>query len=169
MAIAEDDIQRVRAATSLSDLVSPYTQLRRSGRSQIGLCPFHSERTGSFSVNDETGRYMCFGCGAKGDVFNFVQQTEHLDFIAAVERLAGKAGIELHYTSGPDTGQRKHRKDRHPCADRGKDRATRELHRTQRGLDPAPGRGPERGDRDQDGQHDAAKGTAARRRLLPHD
>ena len=72
MAIAEDDIQRVRAATSLSDLVSPYTQLRRSGRSQIGLCPFHSERTGSFSVNDETGRYMCFGCGAKGDVFNFV-------------------------------------------------------------------------------------------------
>lgn len=111
MAIAEDDIQRVRAATSLSDLVSPYTQLRRSGRSQIGLCPFHSERTGSFSVNDETGRYMCFGCGAKGDVFNFVQQTEHLDFIAAVERLAGKAGIELHYTSGPDTGQRKHRKE----------------------------------------------------------
>ena len=111
MAIAEDDIQRVRSATTLSDLVSPYTQLRRSGRSQIGLCPFHSERTGSFSVNDETGRYMCFGCGAKGDVFNFVQQTEHLDFIAAVERLAGKAGIELHYTSGPDTGQRKHRKE----------------------------------------------------------
>ena len=111
MAIAEDDIQRVRAATTLSDLVSPYTQLRRSGRSQIGLCPFHSERTGSFSVNDETGRYMCFGCGAKGDVFNFVQQTEHLDFIAAVERLAAKASIELHYTSGPDTGQRKHRKE----------------------------------------------------------
>ena len=111
MAIAEDDIQRVRAAVTLSDLVSGHTQLRRSGRSQIGLCPFHSERTGSFSVNDETGRYMCFGCGAKGDVFNFVQQTQHLDFIASVEFLAAKAGIELRYTSGPDTGQRKHRKE----------------------------------------------------------
>lgn len=111
MGIAEDDIQRVRAAVTLSDLVSPHTQLRRSGRSQIGLCPFHSERTGSFSVNDETGRYMCFGCGAKGDVFSFVMETEHLDFVGAVERLAGKCGIELRYTSGPDTGQRKHRKE----------------------------------------------------------
>lgn len=111
MAIAEDDIQRVRAAVMLSDLVTTHTQLRRSGRSQIGLCPFHSERTGSFSVNDETGRYMCFGCGAKGDVFTFVQQTQHLDFIGSVEFLAAKAGIELRYTSGPDTGQRKHRKE----------------------------------------------------------
>ena len=111
MAIAEDDIQRVRAAVVLSDLVSPHTQLRRTGRSQVGLCPFHSERTGSFNVNDETGRYMCFGCGAKGDVFSFVMETEHLDFGAAVERLAAKAGIELRYTTGPDTGQRKHRKE----------------------------------------------------------
>ena len=111
MAIAEDDIQRVRASVTLSDLVSPHTQLRRAGRSQVGLCPFHSERTGSFNVNDETGRYMCFGCGAKGDVFKFVMETEHLDFAAAVERLAAKAGIELRYTSGPDTGQRKHRKE----------------------------------------------------------
>ena len=111
MAIAEDDIQRVRAAVTLSDLVAPFTQLRRAGRSQVGLCPFHSERTGSFNVNDETGRYMCFGCGAKGDVFNFVMETEHLDFAAAVERLASKSGVELHYTTGPDTGQRKHRKE----------------------------------------------------------
>ena len=111
MAIAEDDIQKVRSAVTLSDVVSPYAQLRRTGRSQVGLCPFHSERTPSFSVNDETGRYMCFGCGAKGDVFTFVQQVEHLDFIAAVERLASKAGIELHYTSGADTGARKHRKE----------------------------------------------------------
>ena len=111
MAIAEDDIQKVRSAVTLSDVVSPYAQLRRTGRSQVGLCPFHSERTPSFSVNDETGRYMCFGCGAKGDVFTFVQQIEHLDFIASVERLASKAGIELHYTSGAGTGERKHRKE----------------------------------------------------------
>ncbi len=111
MAIAEDDIQRVRAAVTLSDIVSPYAQLRRAGRSQVGLCPFHSERTPSFNVNDETGRFMCFGCGAKGDVFSFVQQIEHLDFIASVEKLAQKAGIELHYTSGAGTGERKHRKE----------------------------------------------------------
>jgi DNA primase len=111
MAIVEDDIQKVRSAVALSDVVSPYAQLRRTGRSQVGLCPFHSERTPSFSVNDETGRYMCFGCGAKGDVFTFIQQIEHLDFIASVERLASKAGIELHYTSGAGTGERKHRKE----------------------------------------------------------
>ena len=111
MAIAEDDIQKVRSAVTLSDVVSPYAQLRRAGRGQVGLCPFHSERTPSFSVNDETGRYMCFGCGAKGDVFTFVQQMEHLDFIASVERLASKAGIELHYTSGAGTGERKYRKE----------------------------------------------------------
>ena len=111
MGIAEDDIQKVRSAVTLSDVVSPYSQLRRTGRSQVGLCPFHSERSPSFSVNDETGRYMCFGCGAKGDVFTFVQQMEHLDFVGSVERIASKAGIELHYTSGAGDGERKHRKE----------------------------------------------------------
>ena len=111
MGIAEDDIQKVRSAVTLSDVVSPYSQLRRTGRSQVGLCPFHSERSPSFSVNDETGRYMCFGCGAKGDVFTFVQQMEQLDFVGSVERIASKAGIELHYTSGAGTGERKHRKE----------------------------------------------------------
>ena len=111
MAIAEDDIQKVRSAVTLSDVIQPYVQLRRAGRGQVGLCPFHSERTPSFSVNDETGRYMCFGCGAKGDVFTFVQQMETLDFIGSVEKLASKAGIELHYTSGAATGERKHRKE----------------------------------------------------------
>lgn len=111
MAIAEDDIQKVRSLAVLSDIVAPYAQLRRAGRSQVGLCPFHSERTPSFNVNDETGRYMCFGCGAKGDVFNFVQAMEHLDFVGAVEKLAGKLGVELHYTSGAGSGERKHRKE----------------------------------------------------------
>ncbi|MEN9793099.1 MAG: primase [Actinomycetota bacterium] len=111
MAIADEDIAKVRASVALSDVVSPHCQLRRTGRSQVGLCPFHSERTPSFHVNDETGRYMCFGCGAKGDVFTFLQQIEHLDFVGSVERLASRAGIELRYTSGPDTGERKRRKE----------------------------------------------------------
>ncbi len=118
MGIAEDDIQKVRSAVTLSDIVSPHSQLRRAGRSQVGLCPFHSERTPSFSVNDETGRYMCFGCGAKGDVFSFVQQMEHLDFVGSVERLAGTAGIELHYTSGAGNGERKHRKEQQALMER---------------------------------------------------
>lgn len=111
MAIAEDDVEKVRSLAVLSDVVSPYVQLKRAGRNQSGLCPFHSERTGSFSVNDETGRYLCFGCGAKGDVFSFVQQIEHLDFVGAIEKLAGKYGVDLHYTSGAGTGERKHRKE----------------------------------------------------------
>ncbi len=113
MGIADDDIARVRSSVALSDIVTPHVQLRRTGRSWVGLCPFHGERTPSFNVNDETGRYMCFGCGAKGDVFTFVQQTEHLDFVGAVERLASRAGIELRYTSGGDQGERKRRKELH--------------------------------------------------------
>ena len=111
MGIADDDIQRVRSANVLSDVVSPYCQLRRAGRGQVGLCPFHSERTPSFNVNDATGRYMCFGCGEKGDVFTFIQKMENLDFVGAVEKLAAKAGIELRYTSGPGDGERKRRKE----------------------------------------------------------
>lgn len=111
MGIADDDIAKVRSSVALSEIVTPHVQLRRTGRSWVGLCPFHGERTPSFNVNDETGRYMCFGCGAKGDVFTFVQQTEHLDFVGAVERLASRAGIELRYTSGGDQGERKRRKE----------------------------------------------------------
>ncbi|MBM3717353.1 MAG: DNA primase [Actinobacteria bacterium] len=121
MGIADDDIARVRSATVLSDIVAPHVQLRRTGRSQVGLCPFHGERTPSFNVNDETGRYMCFGCGAKGDVFNFIQQIEHLDFVGAVERLASRAGIELRYTSGGDQGERKRRKELHALVEKAVD------------------------------------------------
>ena len=90
MAIVEDDIERVRSAVSLVDVVSPYVQLKRVGRNHVGLCPFHAERTGSFNVRDEVGRYHCFGCGASGDVFRFVQEVEHVDFVAAVEQLRGQ-------------------------------------------------------------------------------
>lgn len=111
MGIADDDIAKVRASVRLSEVVAPHVTLRRAGRGMVGLCPFHGEKTPSFNVNDDTGRYMCFGCGAKGDVFTFVQQIEHLDFVGSVERLAASAGIELHYTSGIDSGERKRRKE----------------------------------------------------------
>jgi DNA primase len=106
VAISDDDIDRVRATVSIVDVVGQHVQLRRTGRNWVGLCPFHGEKTPSFNVREETGRYKCFGCDASGDVFTFVQQTEHVDFIGSVEFLAAKAGLQLNYTS---TGQSKDR------------------------------------------------------------
>jgi DNA primase len=111
MAIVEEDIERLRSMMVLSDVVQEYVALRRVGRNWVGLCPFHAERTGSFNVRDETGRYRCFGCGAAGDVFTFIQQIEHLDFVASAERLAAKAGIELRYTTGGEGKVRQRRRE----------------------------------------------------------
>ena len=100
MAINEEDLERLKSSLVLSDVVQQYVALRRVGRNWVGLCPFHAERSGSFNVRDETGRYKCFGCDASGDVFKFVQEIEHVDFVTAVENLAAKAGIQLRYTTG---------------------------------------------------------------------
>ena len=111
MAIVEEDLERLRASLVLSDVVQQHLALRRVGRNWVGLCPFHAERSGSFNVRDETGRYRCFGCGAAGDVFKFVQEIEHVDFVTAVESLASKAGIQLTYTTG-ESGDRTRQKRR---------------------------------------------------------
>ena len=110
MGIEDEDIERVRSAVSIVDVVTPVTQLRRVGRNWVGLCPFHAEKSGSFNVREETGRYKCFGCGASGDVITFVRETEHLDFVDAVEHLAIRAGIQLRYTTGGEGRERQHRK-----------------------------------------------------------
>lgn len=110
MAIVDEDLEQVRSTLVLSDVVQQYVALRRQGRNWVGLCPFHAEKSGSFNVRDETGRYRCFGCGAAGDVFNFVQQIEHVDFVTAVESLAAKAGVQLRYTSGGEGRDRQRRK-----------------------------------------------------------
>ena len=110
MAIVDEDLERLRATVSISDVVQQWVALRRVGRNMVGLCPFHAERTGSFNVREETGRYKCFGCGAAGDVFKFVQEIEHVDFVNAVEQLAAKAGIQLRYTSGGESKDRLRRK-----------------------------------------------------------
>ena len=100
MAIVEEDLERLRSIAVISDVVQQYVALRRVGRNWVGLCPFHAEKSGSFNVRDEMGRYRCFGCGAAGDVFKFVQEIEHVDFVAAVEKLAAANGIQLRYTTG---------------------------------------------------------------------
>ena len=110
MAIIEEDIERVRAAVSIVDVVQQYVALRKTGRNWVGLCPFHAEKSGSFNVREETARYKCFGCQAGGDVFKFIQEIEHVDFVAAVEKLAARAGITLTYSSGGENQDRQRRK-----------------------------------------------------------
>src|SRR3954447_16175876 len=109
MAIADEDIERIRSAVSIVDVIGQHVQLKRTGRNWVGLCPFHPEKTPSFNVREETGRYRCFGCDKSGDVFTFVQEQEHVDFVGAVELLAAKVGLQLTYTS---TGQSKERAQR---------------------------------------------------------
>ena len=106
MGIVDEDIERLRSTVSIVDTIQQYVALKRVGRNWVGLCPFHAEKSGSFNVREETGRYKCFGCDKGGDVFTFIQEIEHVDFPGAVEHLAAKAGIQLNYTT---TGQSKER------------------------------------------------------------
>ena len=96
MGIPDEDVARVRAATDIVALIGEHVALKRVGRRWSGLCPFHAEKTASFSVNAEEGFYYCFGCMAKGDAISFVRAIDHLDFVDAVRRLADKAGITIH-------------------------------------------------------------------------
>jgi DNA primase len=110
MAIQDEDIDRIRSTVSIVDVVGKYVALKRVGRNWVGLCPFHAERTGSFNVQEQTGRYKCFGCQAAGDVFTFVREIEHLDFPGAVEHLAALAGIQVRYTTAGQSEERSRRK-----------------------------------------------------------
>ncbi len=109
MGIPDEDVARVRAETDIVALIGEHAALKKVGRRWTGLCPFHGEKTPSFSVNAEEGFYYCFGCQAKGDAISFVRAIEHLDFVDAVRRLADKAGITIREdaTSGRDSQRRK--------------------------------------------------------------
>jgi DNA primase len=93
--IAQETIDRIRQQTGLVELIGETVKLVRRGRSHVGLCPFHKEKTPSFHVNEERGFYHCFGCGEHGDAFKFVQNVEGLEFIEAVRRLAERAGVQI--------------------------------------------------------------------------
>jgi DNA primase len=99
MGIPDEDVARVRASTDIVALIGEHVALKRVGRRWSGLCPFHAEKTASFSVNAEEGFYYCFGCQAKGDAISFVRAIDHLDFVDAVRRLADKSGITIHEDS----------------------------------------------------------------------
>jgi DNA primase len=107
--IVAEDIARVRAASDLVQIAGEHLALRRVGRRWVGLCPFHAEKTPSFSVNGEEGLYYCFGCQAKGDVITFVREVEHLEFAEAVERLAARAGVQISYDDAAVSRERQRR------------------------------------------------------------
>ncbi len=103
MAFPESFLEELSARSDIVDVVSGYVQLtRRSGTNQFGLCPFHSEKTPSFSVNSEKQIYHCFGCGKGGGVINFIMEIENLSFPDAVHFLARRAGMEVPEDSNRD-------------------------------------------------------------------
>jgi len=99
--IKADDVTQVKERSSIEDVVREHVTLRAAGPGSLkGLCPFHDEKSPSFNVRPVVGAWHCFGCGEGGDVISFVQKVEHLTFAEAVERLATKLGMELHYEEG---------------------------------------------------------------------
>ncbi len=109
MGIPDEDVARVRAATDIVALIGEHAALKRQGQRWVGLCPFHTEKSPSFSVNAEEGFYYCFGCQKSGDAITFVREMEHLDFVDAVRRLADKSGITIREdgAGGRDNQKRK--------------------------------------------------------------
>ena len=122
--IRKDDIEAVRNAARIEDVVGDHVTLKPAGIGSLkGLCPFHDERTPSFNVRPAVGMFHCFGCGESGDVISFVQKIDHLPFAEAVEALAAKTGITLHYEEGgarvrtEEPGKRQRLLDAHRVAE----------------------------------------------------
>src|ERR1044071_5896626 len=90
-----DFVKHVRDSADIVRIVGDYVRLKKVGTRYSGLCPFHTEKTPSFSVNPSMNRFICFGCGKKGDVFDFIQEIEQLTFFDTLKLLAERAGIPM--------------------------------------------------------------------------
>ena len=99
--VSEETIERIRNTADIYDIVAQYVDLKKRGRNYFGLCPFHSEKTPSFSVAPDKQIYHCFGCGAGGNVFSFIIEHQKISFIEAVQQLGHKYGIHVENKSGP--------------------------------------------------------------------
>ncbi|MBC7293586.1 MAG: DNA primase, partial [Thermoleophilia bacterium] len=108
--IKDSSVQAVLAAADIVEVVSGYTSLRKRGTTYVGLCPFHREKTPSFTVSADKGLYYCFGWGEGGDVVRFLERMENLSFAEAVENLAERFGVPLEWEEG--AGPDKSRRDR---------------------------------------------------------
>jgi len=111
VAYSRDDIDAIREKTDLVELAAEVTKVKRSGRSTMAVCPFHSEKTPSLSIDGARGLYHCFGCGKSGDVYRWVQETQSVDFAGAVELLARRAGVTL--TVDPAAAKRRGQRERY--------------------------------------------------------
>ena len=103
MRLSDSFLEQLRANTDIESVISPYVNLRRRGKNLVGLCPFHNEKTPSFTVYPENGSFYCFGCGVGGDVITFVRRMENLDYMEAVKQLADRAGMALPEDGYDDT------------------------------------------------------------------
>jgi DNA primase len=110
MAVPPEFIEDLRQRVPLSDVVGRRVKLVRKGRRHSGLCPFHSEKTPSFSVVDDDGFYHCFGCGVHGDAISFLREMDGLEFMEAVERLAEMAGLAMPRSAPQDVAASRQRK-----------------------------------------------------------
>src|SRR5205809_1486564 len=111
--IRDASVREAVEAADMVEVVSARTQLRRSGARWTGLCPFHDEKTPSFSVNPVEKLFYCFGCGKGGDLITFVRETEQLDFAEAVEWLAERYRVTLEYEeSSPERDAERSRRER---------------------------------------------------------
>lgn len=108
--MARDTVAEIKDRLSIVEIVGPYVKLRKAGRSMVGLCPFHKEKTPSFHVSAERGTWHCFGCGLGGDGFSFIEKVEGVDFKGALKILAEKAGVTIEYA--PESREAASKKDR---------------------------------------------------------
>ena len=111
--IKDTSVEAVKAAAEILPLVEDYVRLRKSGGTYKGLCPFHQERTPSFTVSPARGTYKCFGCGEGGDAISFVERLEQVDFVGAIESLAKRFGVAIEYEEiSPEAEQQRRRRER---------------------------------------------------------
>ncbi len=106
MAIPEEIINEIKYKNDIESVMAPYISLKRRGKNLVGLCPFHNEKTPSFTVYPENGSFYCFGCGVGGDVFSFVRHIENLDYIDAVKLLAERSGVTIPQDGYDDSMQK---------------------------------------------------------------
>ncbi len=109
MALPDSFLQELKMKTDIEDIVSSYVTLKRRGATYVGLCPFHNEKTPSFTVYPETQSFYCFGCSAGGDAVGFIKRIENLDYIDAVKLLAQRAGMQMPEDGVDDTLGKKRR------------------------------------------------------------